>query len=178
MVDYLHTMDLGVAADCLGNLFLEILSLLPRTRADKVSNLWRRMKQWYADHRPHNQLQTLTWEMIKKDATNPAKLRAKAAECRGLIPFGAALAEEFHNGDPHRLIVAHLMNHLEEISVLVTSVPYQAERTTQTCKRFALLYTALEREALAQGEAAPSAGAPGVHCSGSWLPISILDVYG
>jgi hypothetical protein len=92
MVDYLHTMDLGVAADCLGNLFLEILSLLPGTRADKVSNLWRRMKQWYADHRPHSQLQTLTWEMIKKDATSPAKLRAKAAECRGLVPFGAALA--------------------------------------------------------------------------------------
>jgi len=94
MVDCLHTMDLGVAADCLGNLLLEILRLffLPETRADKVSNLWHRMKQWYADHRPHNQLQTLTWAMIKKDATNPAKLRAKAAECRGLIPFGAALA--------------------------------------------------------------------------------------
>ena len=56
------------------------------------------------------------------------------------------LAKEFHNGDPHRLIEAHLMNHLEDISALVTSVPYQAERTTQTCKRFALLYTALERE--------------------------------
>ena len=92
MVKCLHTMDLGVATDCLGNLLLEILSLLPRTRADKVSNRWRRMKQWYADHRPHNQLQTLNWEMIKKDATNPAKLKANAAECRGLIPFGAALA--------------------------------------------------------------------------------------
>ena len=92
MVDCLRTMDLGVAAHCLGNLLLEILSLLPGTRADKVSNLWRRMKQWYAYHRPHNQLQTLAWEMIKNDATNPAKLRAKAAECRGLIPFGVALA--------------------------------------------------------------------------------------
>ena len=30
MVDYLHTMDLGVAADCLGNLFLEILRLFAR----------------------------------------------------------------------------------------------------------------------------------------------------
>jgi hypothetical protein len=50
-----------------------------------------------------------------------------------------------------------------------------------------LLYTALEREALEQGDSffledqaksAPSARALGVHCSGSWLPISILDVYG
>ena len=34
-----------------------------------------------------------------------------------LDPFlGAALAaKEFHNGDPHRLIVAHLMNYLEEL---------------------------------------------------------------
>ena len=104
-----------------------------------MSDLWHRMKQWYVVHRPHNQLQTLTWEMIKMDATSPAKLRAKAGECRALIPFGAALAKEFDNGDPHRCTVAHLMNHLEEISVLVTSVPYQAERTAQTCKRFALL---------------------------------------
>ena len=96
MVDCLRTMDLGVATYCLGNLLLEILR--PRTRAEKVSNLLRQMNQWYADHRPHNQLQTLTWEMIKKDATNPAKLKANAAECRGLIPFGAALAKEFHNG--------------------------------------------------------------------------------
>jgi hypothetical protein len=92
MVDYLHTMDLGVATDCLGNLFLDILSLLPGTRADKVSDLWRRLKHWYAYHRPHNQLQTLTWEMIKKDATSPAKLKAKAAECRDLIHFADALA--------------------------------------------------------------------------------------
>ena len=92
MVEYLHTMDLGVAADCLGNLLLEILSLLPRTRADKASNRWRPLKQWYADHMPHSQLQTLTWEMIKKDATSPAKLKAKAAECRDLIHFADALA--------------------------------------------------------------------------------------
>ena len=91
-----------------------------------------------------------------------------------------------HNGDPHRLIVAHLMNHLEEISVLVTYVPYQSERTTQTCKRFALLYTALEREALEQGDSFSWRTKPKLHllhelleyiALESWLPISILDVY-
>ena len=46
-------------------------------------------------------------------------------------------------------------------------------RRSLSCKRFALLYTALETEALEQGEAAPSAGAPGVHCSGSWLPMRL-----
>ena len=50
------------------------------------------MQQWYADHRPHSQLQTLALEMIKKDATSPVKLKANAAECRGLIPLAAALA--------------------------------------------------------------------------------------
>ena len=107
MVDYLHTMDLGVAADCLGNLFLEILRLLPGTRAERVSDLWHRMQQWHVVHRPHSQLQTLTWDMIKKDAMSPAKLRAKAGECRALIPFGAALAKEFDNGGPHRCTIAH-----------------------------------------------------------------------
>ena len=79
-------------------------------------------------------------------------LRAKAAERRGLIPFGVALAKEFQNGGPHQPIVAHLKNQLEEISVLATSAPYQAERTAQTCKGSALLYTTLKREALEQGD--------------------------
>jgi len=130
------------------------------------------MKQWYADHRPHNQLQTLTWEMIKKDATSPAKLKAKAAECRASIPFGAALAKEFHNGDPHRFIVAHLMNHLDEISVLVTYVPYQAERTNPGLQEVCLALHSLGEGSLGargfvyledQAKAAPSARAPGVH---------------
>ena len=85
------------------------------------------------------------------------------------------------------LIVAHLMNHLEEISVLVTYVPYQAERTTQTCKRFALLYTTLEREALEQEDSLSWRRKPKLHllqelldytALESWFPISILDVYG
>ena len=117
----------------------------------------------------------------------PCQAQGKGCRVQRLDPFWCCLGQwESHNGDPHRLIVAHFVNHLEEISVLVTYVPYQAERTAQTCKRFALLYTALEREAMEQGirfledqaKAAPSARAPGVHCSGSWIPISILDVYG
>jgi hypothetical protein len=175
MVDYLHTMDLGVAADCLGNLFLEILHLLPGTRAEKVANLWGRMKRWYGDHRPHSQLQALTWEMIKNDSTSPAKLRAKAAECRALIPFGAALAREFDNGDPHRRTVAHLMGHLQEISVLVTSVPYQAERAAQTCKRFALLYTALEKAALEQEDEVSWRSKPKLHLLQQLLEYTALE---
>lgn len=175
MVDYLHTMDLGVAADCLGNLFLEILCLLPGTRAEKVASLWGRIKEWYRVHRPHSQLQTLTWEMIKKDATTPAKLRAKAGECRVLIPFGAALAKEFDNGDPHRRTVAHLMHHLEEISVLVTSVPYQAGRTAQTCKRFALLYTALEKEAMEQEDLLSWRSKPKLHLAQELLEYTALE---
>ena len=104
----------------------------------------------------------------------PCQAQGKGCRVQRLDPFWCCFGQwENHNGDPHRLIVAHFMNHLEEISVLVTYVPYQAERTAQTCKRFALLYTALEREALEQGEDAPSAGAPGVHCSGSWLPMRL-----
>ena len=98
--------------------------------------------------------------------------RQNAADCRGLIPFGAAVTKEFHNGDPHRLTVAHPMNHLEEISVLVTSVPYQDSPDLQeVCLALhsfgegslgARGFVVLEDQA----KAAPSAGAPGVHCSG------------
>jgi hypothetical protein len=113
--------------------------------------------------------------MTKKDATSPAKLRTKAGECRALIPFGAALAKELENGDPHRCAVAHLMNHLEEISVLVTYVPYQAERTAQTCKRFALLYTALEKEAWDHEDSLAWRIKPKLHLLQELLEYTALD---
>ena len=85
------------------------------------------------------------------------------------------MAKEFHTGEPHRLIVAHLMNYLEEISVLVTYVPYQAERTAQTCKRFALLYTALEREALEQGGSVSWRTKPKLHLLQELLDYTALE---
>ena len=132
------------------------------------------MNQWYVVHRPNSQLQTLTREMIKKDATSPAKLRAKAGECRALIPFGV-LWPKFDNADPHRCTVAHLMNHLDEISVLVTAVPYQAERAAQTCKRFALLYTALEKEALAHEDSLAWRIKPKRHLLQELLEYTVVD---
>jgi hypothetical protein len=68
------------------------------------------------------------------------------------------------------------MNHLEEISVLVTSVPYQAEKTTQTCKRFALLYTALEREALEQEDSLSWRSKPKLHLLQERLEYIALEV--
>ena len=139
-----------------------------------------------ASNEAHSQLQTLTWEMIKKDATSPAKLRAKAAECRGLIPFGVALAK-FHNGDPHRLIVAHLMNHLDGDPCVGHICALPGREDSPDLQEVCLALHSLGEGSLGAGgfvfledqaKAAPSAGAPGVHCSGSRLPISILDVYG
>jgi len=67
------------------------------------------------------------------------------------------------------------MNHLEDISVLVTSAPYQAERTAQTCKRFALLYTALETDVLEQKDSLSCRSKPKLHLLQELLEYTALE---
>ena len=53
MVDWLHAVDLGVGADMLGNVFNEVVDLLPgANRRDRVQELWRRLKVWYKTASP------------------------------------------------------------------------------------------------------------------------------
>ena len=109
MVDYLHTMDLGVTADCLGNLRLEILRLLPGTRAERVSDLWHRMKQWYVVHRPHSQLQTLTLGDDQEGCHHPGEAQGKGWRVQSLDPFWCCFGQRvrqwgsasMHSRTPH-----------------------------------------------------------------------------
>lgn len=154
MVDWLHTADLGVAADAIGNLFDEIVALLPgQTRKLRVGALWARIKTYYAETRPPAQLQGLTPEMIRVEQKAP-KLRAKAAQCRYLIPFAAALAAEFADGSEHRRTVASVMAFLLDTCMCLSTVPYDADAAAIAARKFCLLYSSLEQEALRDGQPA------------------------
>ena len=82
LIDWLHTADIGIAGDVVGNIFNEVAKLLPGgTKLERVKVLWSKVKLYYmASHTP-NRLQTLTPTMIKADG-QPPKLRAKAAITR------------------------------------------------------------------------------------------------
>ena len=92
-IDWLHTMDLGCAADWIGNLFNYILQKLPgRTRKAQCSQLFLQIQAYYKAHPDvPAKYDNLTTSMIKNGKIG-CKLRGKAAEVRGLVGFSTELA--------------------------------------------------------------------------------------
>lgn len=142
MIDWLHTVVLGVSTDYLGNLFDEVLDIIPGTRKQAVLHLWSLIQRFYRQHRPSSQLQTLTVEMIRAPGKAP-KLRAKAAECRYLVPFGAELAHPYNDGSPHRSTVAACGLALSRCYEVIESVPYEASEAAAACGAFLSAYATL-----------------------------------
>ena len=92
MVDWLHTMDLGVLADVIGNVFWDALPLMgapPRDR--QVKSLWNMIQLYFAEAKVPDRLDGLTEEMIKDKKSAPRQ-RGRAAQVRYLSPFAARLA--------------------------------------------------------------------------------------
>lgn len=175
LIDWLHTCDLGVGADALGNVFHEVVQLLPGANRDRqVACLWQRMLAYYKEHKPTSRLQALTPAMIKAQGKGP-KLRAKAAECRHLLPFGAALAQEFNDGSLHRSTVATMMANLLEVAKCIGEKPYDAVKAASHCRQFCLLYVALEKEATAQGKDKAWRCKPKLHLFQEMVEFTGLD---
>ena len=93
--DWLHVMDLGVAPTILGHLLYFAIAKAPgANRPSKVQHLHSLLIEYYQRKNPSSRLDTLTYTMIRAPGKLP-KLRGKAAEVRGLVPFGRELAERF-----------------------------------------------------------------------------------
>ena len=61
-------------------------------------SLTGKLKDWYKEHRPTSQIQTLGITTFKKETSGSASsVNAKPAERRHLTPFGVKLAEEVNN---------------------------------------------------------------------------------
>ena len=152
LIDWLHAVDLGVGQTIIGNLFHEVCELLPgSTREDRVGALWQKLKAWYKIHKPPSKLDDLTPLMIKQPGKKP-KLRSKAGECRYLIPFAAALAQEFDDGSLHRNTVNILLQHFLEVSVCLNAEPYDAGKAAAACNKVCRLHVALEQMSRTNGD--------------------------
>ena len=151
MVDWLHTMDQGVIADVIGNVFWELLPLLFHgTRKLQVQTLWGIVKIYYHHARVPDRLDGLTAEMIKAKGKSP-KQRGRAAQVRYLLPLAAQLAEEHSHENGHWLTVAALTDALLRLTLMNNERPYPASQAADLSRRVALLYTGLEMEAVAKG---------------------------
>ena len=150
MIDWLHTMDLGVSQDIIGNVFWQVLPKLEgRTQDDKVRSLWLRMQAFYRDNDTKSRLDNLSRGMIK-NGSDPPKLRSKAAECRYLVPFAAQLASEFA-ADVQGETTKQVCRLLQDLYEFTKMDRFPAWRAAVASRRMCILLSVLEEEAVARG---------------------------
>ena len=148
VLDWLHIMDLGVACDFLGNIFKMLLAHQHGTnQKTRVENLYKQMVEYYERHSVDNRLDNLTLSMLGKDR-KPPKLRAKAAEARGLISFAREQAE-LHLLDANALECAakQASIHLEACYFCLHAQTFKSEVMAEHSRTFCLLLAALEETA-------------------------------
>ena len=96
VVDWLHCADLGVAADILGNILLELVDLFPGSdRNVRMKALWQEIRAEYDRHAipvgdrfPNLKLKSF-WSAKKSP-----KLKGKAAHIRYVVPVMAVVVKK------------------------------------------------------------------------------------
>ena len=151
VIDWLHTVDLGVAQSICGNALFETLEFLEGSSlAAKALTLWNKLKLFYRLKRPPSQFEKLTLEMLRMPGKGP-KLRGKAAETRYLVPFVQQLTMEFSHKSRHAAVVAEVAQHLSNLYMYLDALPFPAELAANECQQLCDKYLALSLEADARG---------------------------
>jgi hypothetical protein len=146
-IDWLHAVDLGVLPDFLGNLFHYIVEhkLVGDNRKQKVGILYALIVEFYKSHpEVESRLDNLTPEMIRSKAVAP-KLRAKAAEARGLVEFAVGICKKFLDEEvPFEQALKMAAHHMALCySCLTEKSIFSEDLLRENCRRFCLLYVAL-----------------------------------
>ena len=94
--DWLHSVDLGIAADFLGSLFRHLIvrHMPGNNRTVKTAALWDRILDFYEAHGTQDRLRTLVWNGIQASAKKPPKLKGNAACVKALVPFARTISAE------------------------------------------------------------------------------------
>jgi hypothetical protein len=147
-IDWLHTADLGVTANFLGNLFLEALSKYPgRSQKEQCSALFVDVVKYYKDNQITSRLDNLYPSMICQSGKQP-KLRGKAAECRYLVPFAKLLVtNHFSDENVYEKTIKQATFALNKCYDCLSMHRFSAEVLANSSKEFALLSCALEKHA-------------------------------
>ena len=144
-VDWLRAVDLGVAADFLGNVFKQCLQKIPGpNKRARIAFLFNLMKNYYKSNRVQNRLGNLTEGMIQAQ-NKPPKLRASAAETRGLIDFAVELTATYMSDADHKEeTIKNAALLLQSCYRCLSVTGYDTELLARSCQQFCLLYIALE----------------------------------
>jgi len=142
-LDWLHIMDLGVAADVAGNVLWVLQGKMPGANVKmRVSKLYLQIAKYYKETGVQDKLNTLTETMIRKSSATPPKLTAGAAECRHLIPWLLQAAKECLNpNDAFEDTVIQAISCLSTMYDLLSN--YARSKMRHAAGRLALLLAAL-----------------------------------
>jgi len=176
MVDWLHTMDQGVLADVIGNVFWDSLPLLRAPpRKEQVKQLWNMIQFYYKDAGVPDRLDGLTTEMIKED-NKPPRQKGRAAQVRYLLPFAAKLAEHFSGENEHWMTLATVTDLLLQLTLLNNTRPYDGPKAAGMSQRIALLLCGLEMEALANGDLVRWRTKPKIHLMEELIEYQTIEL--
>lgn len=102
---------------------------------------------YYSANDPPAKFYKLCFTMIQKSPSSPPKLRGKAAEVRGAVPFVKAVAERYLNSEGEVEQAARRI--AQELSALYECLSekqaFAADLLAQRCRRVCSLWVALER---------------------------------
>ena len=158
-IDVLHTVDLGVTAHVIANIFWELVRAHAwgeSTQALNVKALYEEMRAWYKATRTSSKVQgELTVERIRTQRGWP-KLKAKAAALRHLILFAVDLASRHNSGSDHdrrRLGVAQCL--AEFYKIMEAEDQFLSPDASNKIKFYGtnciMMYAQLSQEALTSG---------------------------
>jgi hypothetical protein len=153
-IDWLHCCDLGVCCDFLGNLFWMLLPFQTGSNVNqRVSSLFMKMRDYYKAECVETRLDNLTELMLRKKQSSSPKLRAKAAEARGLVNF--AVQEALASLDPSNVVhqtAQQAALHLQACYNCLSPERFDGEALQRESIQFCTLYGALEIHSQTLGE--------------------------
>ena len=152
LIDWLHTADMGIAADVLGNILHESLAKFPGPNQDaRLKALWLDMQRFYQANGIQSKLWSLTAEMIKKPKSSP-KLRGKASQIKALVPYAVDLTNRIFSNSPHDSTVKQVAQKLGQLYSYLEVDPWPEEDASTSCRQLVILMAALQHEQKMQDE--------------------------
>ena len=145
--DWLHVVDLGVACDFLGNVLLLLSKKFTgATHKARVGAMWQHIQGWYTDQAVENRLDNLYPTMLQAKASNPPKLRAKAAQARGLVPYASFAAAELLESGPVDALAASMATELAACYECLSPTKFDHEVLAFHCRRYCHLAVEMESQ--------------------------------
>lgn len=152
-IDWLHAVDLGVAADFLGSFFSMCLPLLPgRKKTNQCKELWAKMQEFYRHTKCQSRFDQLKPSMLKKEKSKFPKMRGKAGEIRALIPFANQLGQELLGDSVEHEAAKLCASSFNECYSCLSEHAFCPERMEKQSRIFALQYVGLNALAESRGK--------------------------